>query len=369
MKPNQEIRAPKSVRASLKAIWRGLKRCLYRCPSIYHELWEPQSPIEQAFPDIRKPVSRIIGGTSVVMFNVPDTYGISHSFRKANDNYDLPYKWKWWHEPSGARYFGCFYGDNGAVWDDFKRLGGSAYLVLREIQPEVPDDALHGWMFFLHQLAHRYPTPLLRSNDMEWHFWECQSNEDHERWVKPGREVPYPQHPIQWTLEHDVVTSSMTAIELILDDEKALLISEVAGGLPITICGGGTGAKDGRTSNPRQHEITTKPKWNPIRRELWLGGSLIKQFRQPAGNQEKVLAAFEEEGWPERIDDPLSPNREIEPKKRLRDTVNALNGSHKTKDLIVFEADGTGEGVLWGLSVETAWGKRERGSVCGTNCR
>jgi hypothetical protein len=100
-----------------------------------------------------------------------------------------------------------------------------------------------------------------------------------------------------------------------------------------------------------------------------VGDSLIKQFRQPAGNQETVLAAFEEEGWPERIDDPLSPNREIEPRKRLRDTVNALNGSHKTKDLIVFEADGTGEGVLWELCVGKAWGKRERGSVGGTNCR
>jgi hypothetical protein len=80
VKPNEKKTAPKAVQASLKAIWRGLRRC-HRYPSIYHDLWEPQSPIEQAFPDIRNPVSRIIGGTSVVVYDVPDVSGINHSFK------------------------------------------------------------------------------------------------------------------------------------------------------------------------------------------------------------------------------------------------------------------------------------------------
>ncbi|MHB0958236.1 MAG: hypothetical protein ACYC0X_12220 [Pirellulaceae bacterium] len=349
MKPNQDNKVPKAIRASLKAIWRGLNRCLYRHPSIYHDMFEPQSPIEQAFPDIWKPVSRIIGGTSGVASNVPDIGGINQSFRKANDNYDLPYEWKHWHEPNRARYFGCFYGDNGAAWNDFKRLGESAYLVLREIQPELPDDSLHGWMLLLHQLARQHPTALLRSHDSEWKSWECHLDEDHKRWVKPEQGVPYPQHPIQWTLKHDVVTSSMAAIELVVDNERALLISEEAREPAISFLKSGTGAKDDRTSNSRLHEIITKPRWNPVRRELWVGDSLIKRYRQPAPNQEPVLAAFEEEGWPQRIDDPLSPNWDIDPKRRLRDTVAGLNSSHKTKDLIVFEPDGTGEGVLWEL--------------------
>jgi hypothetical protein len=229
--------APKAVQASLKAIWRGFKRYHYRHPSIYHDLWEPQSPIEQAFPDIWKPVSMIIGGTSVVVADVPDVNGIGDSFRKANNNFDLPHAWKHWHEPSGARYFGCFYGDNGKVWDDFKRLAESAYLVLRQLQPELPDDSFHGWMSVLHQMAHWYPTPLLRSYHRVWRFWDCTSDEDHERWVKPDGGTPYPQHPIQRTLEHDVVTSSMAAIEMILDDERALLVGRRLSDFPISYPG------------------------------------------------------------------------------------------------------------------------------------
>ena len=92
-----------------------------------------------------------------------------------------------------------------------------------------------------------------------------------------------------------------------------------------------------------------KPAWCSARRELLLGDKLIKQFRQPARNQEQVLNTFEEDGWPERIDDPLPRTPGIEPKRRLRDTVAALNQNHKTAGLIMFESDGTGEGVLWKL--------------------
>jgi hypothetical protein len=79
------------------------------------------------------------------------------------------------------------------------------------------------------------------------------------------------------------------------------------------------------------------------------GGTLIKRFRQPAENQEQVLNAFQEEDWPDRIDDPLPPKPNMELKRRLRDTVAALNKHHETECLIKFEPDGTGEGVLWKL--------------------
>src|SRR5262249_44432444 len=50
-----------------------------------------------------------------------------------------------------------------------------------------------------------------------------------------------------------------------------------------------------------------RPKWDADRRELWYGAVLCKRYRRPAPNQEKILAAFEEDGWPGRIDDPLDP--------------------------------------------------------------
>jgi hypothetical protein len=72
----------------------------------------------------------------------------------------------------------------------------------------------------------------------------------------------------------------------------------------------------------------------------------VKLFKVPAINQEAVLAAFEEEEWPPRIDDPLSPRGEQNPKRRLHDTITALNRNQKAP-LIRFFGDGSGQGVRW----------------------
>jgi hypothetical protein len=90
-----------------------------------------------------------------------------------------------------------------------------------------------------------------------------------------------------------------------------------------------------------------KPTWDPDLRELRVGRLVIKRFRQPARNQVIVLASFQELRWPRRIDDPLTGNSEVEPKRRLRDTVFALNRNHVAANVLVFEADGTGTGVIW----------------------
>ncbi|MCA9067957.1 MAG: hypothetical protein KDA84_03490, partial [Planctomycetaceae bacterium] len=66
----------------------------------------------------------------------------------------------------------------------------------------------------------------------------------------------------------------------------------------------------------------------------------------PAINQETVLTAFEEEGWPARIDDPLPPHGNVNPRRRLHDTIKHLNKSQHIH-LILFRGDGTGKGVIW----------------------
>ena len=63
-------------------------------------------------------------------------------------------------------------------------------------------------------------------------------------------------------------------------------------------------------------------------------------------NQEAVLEVFQEEGWPRRIDDPLPPLAEQDPKYRLHFTIRRLNQSQE-HCLIRFFGDGTGEGVCW----------------------
>ncbi|MCA9075835.1 MAG: hypothetical protein KDA93_12430 [Planctomycetaceae bacterium] len=63
-------------------------------------------------------------------------------------------------------------------------------------------------------------------------------------------------------------------------------------------------------------------------------------------NQEVVLCAFEEDGWPERVDDPLPPQPDQDSKRRLADTIKCLNRKQVNK-LIHFRGDGTGQGIVW----------------------
>ncbi len=89
-----------------------------------------------------------------------------------------------------------------------------------------------------------------------------------------------------------------------------------------------------------------KPHWDGQRRKLVWGESVIKEFRLPADNQEAILSALEEEGWPSRIDDPLPQTGEQEPKVRLHDAIKGLNRRQRHR-LIRFRGDGTGHGILW----------------------
>ncbi len=93
----------------------------------------------------------------------------------------------------------------------------------------------------------------------------------------------------------------------------------------------------------------SRPKWDDQRRQLRVGSEVVKEFKLPSPNQETVLTAFEEEGWPPRIDDPLPPLPQLDPRRRLHDTIKALN--RKQRHLLVrFMGDGSGEGIRWEFS-------------------
>ena len=93
-------------------------------------------------------------------------------------------------------------------------------------------------------------------------------------------------------------------------------------------------------------EMPGRPKWDNQRRQLRMGNEIVKEFKLPSPNQETVLMAFEEEGWPPRVDDPLPPLDQLDPRRRLHDTIKALNRKQK-QDLIRFRGDGSGEGIRW----------------------
>jgi hypothetical protein len=89
-----------------------------------------------------------------------------------------------------------------------------------------------------------------------------------------------------------------------------------------------------------------KPCWDAERHELSFVGQIVKRFRWPASNQETILMAFEEEAWPSRIDDPLPPVNDVDPKRRLSDSIKCLNRNQRA-DLVRFRGDGTGQGIFW----------------------
>jgi hypothetical protein len=95
---------------------------------------------------------------------------------------------------------------------------------------------------------------------------------------------------------------------------------------------------------------TLVPYWDGRLRVLRWKDFLVKRYRVPAINQERILAALQEEGWPSRIDDPLPPAREIDPKARLHDAIKGLN-RNCVHALLCFHGDGTGRGLIWSLTL------------------
>lgn len=99
-------------------------------------------------------------------------------------------------------------------------------------------------------------------------------------------------------------------------------------------------------SDNGQPPTLLKPSWNIDRRQLWYREQLVKWYRQPAVLQETILATFEEDSWPPRIDDPLPKAHGIVPRERLHDTLKRMNRDQLVP-LLLFRRDGSGEGVEW----------------------
>jgi hypothetical protein len=88
------------------------------------------------------------------------------------------------------------------------------------------------------------------------------------------------------------------------------------------------------------------PEWDEARRELRYRGKIVKRFRVPASNQSLVLTAFQEDGWPAFIDDPICPDLDQDSKKRLQVTIKALN-RNQICPLIKFHGNGNGLQIYW----------------------
>ena len=152
-------------------------------------------------------------------------------FKKANSQ-PPDGEWESWERTPDGSYWGRYHG-NQAGLDEFERLAESAYLILQEFDTELPEGhGVHGWLNVIHDMARDFPTPLLRTRFGVWGVEPQPEGDKFDELVTSWRKsnetnVEYRPHPIFNLLVHNVFTSSISAIELILDPEKALLVGDV----------------------------------------------------------------------------------------------------------------------------------------------
>jgi hypothetical protein len=186
----------------------------------------------------------------------------------------------------------------------------------------------------------------LKENDFRWLI--CK------QFVRHAREITLPADPRRAFRPEGGLTFSKRTCFIISDEGIAFarrLLAEVASPQTPSLPGGPHHSPTDLPAGNGSAPAIARPHWDPQRRELRLDGHLVKRFRVPSPNQESILHAFEEEGWPARVDDPLSPEPEQNPKRRLNDTIKSLNQHHQAT-VLRFRADGCSEGVCWELTPE-----------------
>jgi hypothetical protein len=170
------------------------------------------------------------------------------------------------------------------------------------------------------------------------------------RWlVRKG----YLEHACEVTRPQDPVRRFRACRNLAFAERTCFVLTEA--GLRLLTAEGrpppdGPGRPAGRRQGPPSHHPRAAhvPLWDHDGRILRVDGCVVKQFKAPSPSQEAVLMAFEEQGWPAAIDDPLPPHPAQDEKRRLRNAIQSLNANQQTP-LLHFRGDGTGQRILWEL--------------------
>lgn len=164
----------------------------------------------------------------------------------------------------------------------------------------------------------------LSPNDLRWMI--------NKRWLCHGRDL---------TQLRDCERKLEATEAVIFDDRSCFVLSDDG-----IVLAASSFSSSFSTVKSAPHSVV--PSWKSDRSELWFGEVVVKRFRWAAVNQETILATFEEDGWPARIDDPLPYATAQDPKRRLGDTIKCLN-RNQCAPIMRFRGDGTGEGVRWDL--------------------
>ena len=93
--------------------------------------------------------------------------------------------------------------------------------------------------------------------------------------------------------------------------------------------------------HPSSPKSMDHPEWNPDRGELSWKGKVVRRVRPNGFNLILILDAFQQQGWPECIDDPLPGSRDPE---RRREAIRKLNAK---LEKLRFEAVPDGVRIRW----------------------
>ena len=161
---------------------------------------------------------------------------------------------------------------------------------------------------------------------------------DRKKFEKPGI-LPPEKHGIidLWRIArgtptwNECIVEVANALGFINGQRRDALLSELA-----------TKLRAGMASNARSAAV---PHWDNEARELRYRGQVVRTVKRldQAYNIVKILRAFEEAGWPPRIDDPHGRKSNDETRRRDMSSLN----KRMLKPLLKFECDGTGTGFLW----------------------
>jgi hypothetical protein len=157
----------------------------------------------------------------------------------------------------------------------------------------------------------------------------------------------YAEHALECT-QPDSKTRCFRQVRNLKFTEDSCFVLTEAGCALAERVGGGEQAGPAAAGSSAHSAPGLVPCWDRLRRSLLLGAEVIKEFRRPAPAQETILDAFQEEGWPAGIDNPLGSAAGRLAEERLHDAINKLNAGQQTRRLH-FRSTNGGQGVLWRL--------------------
>jgi hypothetical protein len=159
-------------------------------------------------------------------------------------------KWEYWHGPRDGEWFGRFFGKPQG-FRDFQNLCYSLSMLFPDWSSAMTD-----WMEVVHTIAETRPSPLLNVSRYIWELpmdsVEDEEEEENNEWhtsmvtqrilgstafgAGPGNiRARYPNHPAQRILRFNVFTSSVAAIQVIMNPGLVIPEGESYEELPIVL--------------------------------------------------------------------------------------------------------------------------------------